>query len=167
MTPANAFVRRPCERSPGFFPGPRTEPGKAIVAQNGRTRQKGPLAVRQARASLSDLNGMVAQMVELRRSILGQLVDSSHSSKEGASTSSCQIRAAGTSIDANYRLRPQKLRWQLFLRRLKLPADIASLESKREGGTGSSNWWPAREFIGSGSGLRFWKSWMVRDVEHQ
>ena len=52
--------------------GPRTEAGKAIVAQNGRKRQKGPLSVRQTRASLFEINAMVIEMADLRQSILGQ-----------------------------------------------------------------------------------------------
>jgi hypothetical protein len=52
--------------------GPKTEAGKAIAAQNGRKRQKGPLSVRQVRASLLDINAMVAEMANFRQSILGQ-----------------------------------------------------------------------------------------------
>ncbi|HVS39672.1 MAG TPA: hypothetical protein VMS17_29215 [Gemmataceae bacterium] len=47
--------------------GPTTLQGKARWAQNGRTRQKEPVSLRQVRAELADLRSMVAAMQETRR----------------------------------------------------------------------------------------------------
>ena len=59
--------------SPGLrSTGSGTEAGKAIVAQNGRKRQKGSLSVRQVRTSLVNVTAMVAEMADLRQSIVGQ-----------------------------------------------------------------------------------------------
>ena len=46
--------------------GPRTQEGKARVALNGKARQKGPLSVRELRASLADVKELVRQMRETR-----------------------------------------------------------------------------------------------------
>jgi hypothetical protein len=55
-----------------FSTGPKTEGGKAIAAQNGRKKQMGQQSIRQIRASLFEVNEMLVQMQELRKSILDQ-----------------------------------------------------------------------------------------------
>ena len=58
-----ALANRPWE----FSTGPRTPEGKARVALNGKARQKGPVSVRQLRAQLADLRGLVNEMREGRK----------------------------------------------------------------------------------------------------
>ena len=58
-----ALANRPWEKSTG----PTTPAGKAVVADNGRARQKGPMSVRQQRAAVADANALVAEMASLRR----------------------------------------------------------------------------------------------------
>ena len=50
-----------------FSTGPRSPEGKARVALNGRTGQKGPVSVRQLRAQLSELRLLVREMRESRQ----------------------------------------------------------------------------------------------------
>jgi len=49
-----------------FSTGPRTAEGKAVVASNGRARQKGPTSVREARAEARALRGLIQAMREAR-----------------------------------------------------------------------------------------------------
>ena len=42
--------------------GPKSDAGKAIVAMNGRKRQKGPRSVRQIRADLADVTELIGTM---------------------------------------------------------------------------------------------------------
>jgi hypothetical protein len=44
--------------------GPTSDAGKAIVATNGRKRQKGPKSIRQIRADLADLRELIGSMAE-------------------------------------------------------------------------------------------------------
>jgi hypothetical protein len=60
--------RKPWQRSTG----PRTDEGKYRSKANGFCHHPDPNSVRQARASLYDVNDMMADMAQLRRSILGQ-----------------------------------------------------------------------------------------------
>ena len=53
-----ALANRPWESSTG----PRTPEGKAKVALNGKKGQKGPVSVRQLRAHLAGLRGLLADM---------------------------------------------------------------------------------------------------------
>jgi hypothetical protein len=46
--------------------GPRTREGKARSAANGKVRQKGPRSVREVRAHLAQLSGLIASMEEVR-----------------------------------------------------------------------------------------------------
>ena len=54
-----------------FSTGPRTAEGKARAALNGRLRQKGRLSVRQVRAEVADVGGIISMMGELRQSLRG------------------------------------------------------------------------------------------------
>lgn len=54
-----------------FSTGPRTPQGKARAALNGRVRQKGELSVRQLRAQVADVGGLIDMMGEMRRSLRG------------------------------------------------------------------------------------------------
>jgi hypothetical protein len=49
-----------------FSTGPRTAPGKARSAANGRIRQFGPRSVRQVRADLAGLRDLLREMREAR-----------------------------------------------------------------------------------------------------
>jgi hypothetical protein len=49
-----------------FSTGPRSPEGKARVALNGRTTQKGPVSVRQLRAQLAELRVLIREMREGR-----------------------------------------------------------------------------------------------------
>jgi hypothetical protein len=60
--------RRPWLKSTG----PRTDEGKYRSRANGYGHLPDPKSLRQIWASLADVNGMMAQMAELRRSIIGQ-----------------------------------------------------------------------------------------------
>jgi hypothetical protein len=51
--------------------GPRTDEGKYRSRANGCGHLPNPKSLRQIWASLTDVNGMMAQMAELRRSIGG------------------------------------------------------------------------------------------------
>src|SRR5688572_23871553 len=62
-----ALRHKPWERSTG----PRTPAGKAVVAENGRKHRRGAMSVRERRAAVADMNGMLAQMTELRRLATG------------------------------------------------------------------------------------------------
>ena len=57
--------RKPWLRSTG----PRSYLGKRKSAANGRRRLANPDSIRQLRASLSDVGGMVAAMADLRRTL--------------------------------------------------------------------------------------------------
>jgi hypothetical protein len=50
-----------------FATGPRSPAGKARVALNGKTRQKGPLSVREIKRDLAGLLGLLADMRANRR----------------------------------------------------------------------------------------------------
>jgi hypothetical protein len=50
--------------------GPRTPEGKACVALNGKTLQKGPKSVREAKAERAFLRGLIRTMQETRRDLL-------------------------------------------------------------------------------------------------
>jgi len=54
-----------------FSTGPVTEEGKFIVAQNGRKRQQGTRSIRQARADVADVHGLIDQIAELRGGLEG------------------------------------------------------------------------------------------------
>ena len=54
-----------------YSTGPRTPEGKAKVAMNGKARQKGPRSVRQIKADLGELRGLVREMKETRRVLAG------------------------------------------------------------------------------------------------
>jgi hypothetical protein len=58
-----ALANRPWEKSTG----PKTAAGKAVVADNGRARQKGPMSVRQQRAATAEVSALLAGMASLRR----------------------------------------------------------------------------------------------------
>jgi hypothetical protein len=49
-----------------FSTGPKTAAGKAVVARNGKARQKGPTSVREARAEARAVRGMIYAMHEAR-----------------------------------------------------------------------------------------------------
>jgi hypothetical protein len=61
-----AFQHQPWK----FSTGPRTAAGKALVALNGRTRQKGTLSVRQKRAMTAATTAQIQRMATLRRQLL-------------------------------------------------------------------------------------------------
>ena len=61
-----ALANRPWEHSTG----PTTPAGKAVVAANGRRRQKGPMSVRAQRAAIAEVSALLAGMASLRRSAL-------------------------------------------------------------------------------------------------
>lgn len=46
--------------------GPRTAAGKAVSARNGKTRQKGPMSVRERRRELAPATSLLAEMSALR-----------------------------------------------------------------------------------------------------
>jgi hypothetical protein len=50
-----------------YSTGPRTPEGKARSAANGKLRQKGSMSVREVRASLAELKGIVGDMAAWRR----------------------------------------------------------------------------------------------------
>ncbi len=62
---ATAMATRPWEQTRG----PRTVEGKARSAQNGRARQKGEKSVRELRAELVEVFGLINQMAATRRSL--------------------------------------------------------------------------------------------------
>jgi hypothetical protein len=49
-----------------FSTGPKTAEGKAVVASNGKARQKGPTSVREARAEARAVRGLIQAMREAR-----------------------------------------------------------------------------------------------------
>ena len=51
-----------------FSTGPKTAAGKAIVARNGKVRQKGPISVREARAIARDVRTLIRTTRAARRS---------------------------------------------------------------------------------------------------
>jgi hypothetical protein len=51
--------------------GPTSNAGKAIVAMNGRGRQKGPRSVRQIRADLADVTELIGSLKETIRMVGG------------------------------------------------------------------------------------------------
>ncbi len=61
-----AMANRPWTRSTG----PKTARGKAIVAANGKARQKGSLSIRERRALTADVTGMIAVMAEARQAAM-------------------------------------------------------------------------------------------------
>ena len=52
--------------------GPRTSAGKALVALNGKYRQKGQLSVRQKLALTADTRALINTMASLRRQLMQQ-----------------------------------------------------------------------------------------------
>ncbi len=48
-----------------FATGPQTAEGKAVVARNGKVRQKGPTSVREARAEARAVRGLIQAMCEV------------------------------------------------------------------------------------------------------
>jgi hypothetical protein len=58
-----ALANRPWEKSTG----PTTPAGKAVVAANGRARQKGLMSVREQRAATAEVSALLASMASLRR----------------------------------------------------------------------------------------------------
>jgi hypothetical protein len=62
-----ALLNRPWLHSTG----PRTPEGKAKVAMNGKARQQGPRSVRQTKADLGELRGLLREMKETRRVLTG------------------------------------------------------------------------------------------------
>jgi hypothetical protein len=55
--------------------GPRTAEGKAKSASNGKVRQKGPRSIREIRAELGELRGLLQAMKETRRVVVGAVGD--------------------------------------------------------------------------------------------
>jgi hypothetical protein len=53
--------------------GPRTPEGKARAAANGKKRQLGPLSVREIRADLAGLRGLLSTLQSTRRLVEGAL----------------------------------------------------------------------------------------------
>src|SRR5262245_10915045 len=49
-----------------FASGPKTEAGKARVAQNGKLRQAGPRSVREVRADLKAVRDLISQLQQAR-----------------------------------------------------------------------------------------------------
>ena len=62
-----AFRNRPWQHSTG----PRTPEGKAQAAKNGKVRQLGPRSVREIRADLADLRGLIQAMKEAQQMTRG------------------------------------------------------------------------------------------------
>ena len=60
-----AFKNQPWQRSTG----PRTPAGKAKVARNGKLRQIGPRSIREIRAYLRDIMGLIEEAREIRESV--------------------------------------------------------------------------------------------------
>ena len=60
--------RRPWEQSTG----PRTEEGKYRSRANGSLHRLNPESVRQIQMSLGDVDDIMVQMAEIRRSLMGQ-----------------------------------------------------------------------------------------------
>jgi hypothetical protein len=54
-----------------FSTGPRTAAGKAQVALNGKSRQKGPRSVRELRRDLAELRILVEEMRSCRQAAAG------------------------------------------------------------------------------------------------
>ena len=61
----SALATRPWERSTG----PRTAAGKAQVALNGKTRQKGEKSYREKRAEMAEISQLLTNMEALRNAI--------------------------------------------------------------------------------------------------
>lgn len=61
----NALKHKPWQ----FSTGPRTPEGKAKVAQNGKRRQKGAKSVREVRAELGEMTGLLAAMAASRQAV--------------------------------------------------------------------------------------------------
>ncbi len=57
-----ALTRHPWQ----YSTGPTSQAGKARSAANGKTRQKGPVSVRELRAELADVRLLVRSMRDLR-----------------------------------------------------------------------------------------------------
>ena len=60
-----AHKNRPWKRSTG----PRTPAGKAKVARNGKLRQIGPRSVREIRAYLREIMGLIEEAREIREAV--------------------------------------------------------------------------------------------------
>ena len=60
-----AFKNQPWKLSTG----PRTPAGKAKVARNGKVRQIGPRSIREIRAYLRDIMGLIEEAWEIRESV--------------------------------------------------------------------------------------------------
>ena len=54
-----------------FSTGPKTTAGKRRSAENGKKHQRGELSVRQLRAAVSDVDGLIFQMAESCRRTTG------------------------------------------------------------------------------------------------
>ena len=57
-----ALANRPWQ----YSTGPKSQAGKVRSAANGKTRQKGPVSVRELRAELADVRSLVKSMRDLR-----------------------------------------------------------------------------------------------------
>src|SRR3954463_2492113 len=66
-----ALANRPWEGSTG----PRTPAGKAAAARNGRARQRGEVSEREIRRSLTEIKGLIGDLVAGRRLVAELLVD--------------------------------------------------------------------------------------------
>ena len=63
-----ALANQPWEHSTG----PRTPEGKARAADNGRSRQAGPLSIRQLRAEMAEVHAIIGQMQAMRGRLAGR-----------------------------------------------------------------------------------------------
>jgi hypothetical protein len=55
-----------------FATGPRSPEGRARVALNGKLRQRGPRSMREIRADLADLRGLIEIMAQARQ-VIGEM----------------------------------------------------------------------------------------------
>ena len=60
-----AFRNQPWQRSTG----PRTPAGKTKVARNGKVRQIGPRSIREIRAYLREIMGLIEEAREIREAV--------------------------------------------------------------------------------------------------
>ena len=63
-----ALAGKPWEHSTG----PKSIEGKAASAANGKVRQKGPQSVRELRAELVEVHGLLAQLQAMRGRLAGR-----------------------------------------------------------------------------------------------
>lgn len=66
---AAAYKNQPWQRSTG----PRTPAGKSIVARNGKVRQIGPRSIREIRADLCNIKGLIEITRKSREAVLKAL----------------------------------------------------------------------------------------------